>query len=120
MPKLATDLKAPNRTEGAEQFARELAFHVQCSSLSHQQVQCEVLFGARRRARARRRSPARCSALVGVGEDAGARGLQSGAVAMCSSARVGVGEGAEACSSINSGRPGALLGSSVAFGSGCG
>ena len=31
-----------------------------------------------------------------------------GAEAMCSSARVGVGEGAEACSSINSGRPGAL------------
>ena len=35
-------------------------------------------------------------------------------------ARVGVGEDAEACSSINSGRRGALLGSSVAFGSGCG
>ena len=49
-----------------------------------------------------------------------ARGLYSGVVAMCSSARAGVGEGAEACSSINSGRPGALLGSSVAFGSGCG
>ena len=43
-----------------------------------------------------------------------------GAEPMCSSARVGVGEGAEACSSINFGRPGALLGSSVAFGSGCG
>ena len=43
-----------------------------------------------------------------------------GAEAMFSSARVGVGVGAEACSSINSGRPGALLGSSVAFGSGCG
>jgi hypothetical protein len=43
-----------------------------------------------------------------------------GAEAMCSSARVGVGEGAEACSSINSGRPWALLGSSVAFDSGCG
>jgi len=41
-------------------------------------------------------------------------------VAMCSSARVGVGEGLVACSSINFGRPGALLGSSVAFGSGCG
>ena len=38
-----------------------------------------------------------------------------GAEAMCSSARVGVGEGAGACSSINFGRPGALLGSSVAF-----
>ena len=57
---------------------------------------------------------------VGVGEGAGARGLKSGVVAMCSSARVGVGEGAGACSSINFGRPGALLGSSVAFGSGCG
>ena len=43
-----------------------------------------------------------------------------GAEAMCSSARVGDGEGAEAGSSINFGRPGALLGSSVAFGSGCG
>ena len=32
----------------------------------------------------------------------------------------GVGEGAEACSSANSGQPGALLSSSVAFGSGCG
>ena len=31
-----------------------------------------------------------------------------------------LGEGAGACSSINPGRPGALLGSSVAFGSGCG
>ena len=57
---------------------------------------------------------------VGVGEGAGARGLQSGVVAMCSSARVGVGEGAEACSSTKSGRHGAILGSSVAFGSGCG
>ena len=36
-----------------------------------------------------------------VGEGAEARGLQSGVVAMCSSARVGVGEGAEACSSMN-------------------
>ena len=50
-----------------------------------------------------------------------------GAGAMCSSARVGVGEGgvgegAEACSSTNFGPPRALLvlGSSVAFGSGCG
>ena len=43
-----------------------------------------------------------------------------GAEAMFSSARVGVGVGAEDCSSINFGRPGALLGSSVAFGSGCG
>ena len=60
------------------------------------------------------------SARVGVGEVAGARGLQSGVVAMCSSARVGVGEGAEACSFIDFGRPKALLGSLVAFGSGCG
>ena len=47
-------------------------------------------------------------------------GPQPGVVAMCSSARFGVGEGAVACSSINFGRPGALLGSSVAFGSGYG
>ena len=84
----------------------------------------EVFLGAcRREEEARGRkicSPARCSALVGVGEGAGARDLQFGAVAMCSSARVGVGEDAEAYSFINSGRPGALLGSSVAFGSGCG
>ena len=65
-------------------------------------------------------SPERFPARVGVGEGAGARGLQSVVVAMCSSARVGVGEGAEACSSTNYGRPGAVLGSSVAFGSGCG
>jgi len=39
---------------------------------------------------------------------------------MSSSARVGVSEGLVACSSINFGRPGAQLGSSVAFGSGCG
>ena len=88
-----------------------------CSS-----VTCGVLFGARRRATPTRAicSPERCSVRVGVGEGAGARGLKSGVVAMCSSARVGVGEGAEACSSIHSGRPGALLGSTVAFGSGCG
>ena len=45
-----------------------------------------------------------------------------GAEAICSSARVGVGEGAGACSSTNYGPPRALLvlGSSVAFGSGCG
>jgi len=42
--------------------------------------------------------------------------MQSGVVAMCSSARVGVGEGVEACSFINFGRPGVLLGSLVAFG----
>ena len=65
-------------------------------------------------------SPAKCSARVGVGEGAWARGLQSGVVPMCSSARVGVGEGAGACSYTNFGRPGALLGSSVAFGAGCG
>jgi len=35
-------------------------------------------------------------------------GPQPGVVAMCSSARVGVGEGAVACSSIDFGRPGAL------------
>ena len=52
-------------------------------------VTCDVLFGARRRARAWRReicSPARCSARVGVGEGAGARGLQFSVVAMCYSA----------------------------------
>jgi len=68
------------------------------------QATCEVLFGARRRARARRRticSPARCLARVGVGEGAGARGLQSSVVPVCSSARVGVGKGAEAYSSIS-------------------
>ena len=65
-------------------------------------------------------SPARCSAHVGVSEGAGARGLQSGVVAMCFSARVGVGEGEEVFSSTDFGRPRALLGSSVAFGSGCG
>jgi len=58
-----------------------------------------VLFGASRRGRGR--------------EARG--GLQPGR-AKFSSVRVGVGEGAEACSSINSGRPGALLGSSVTFG----
>ena len=46
-------------------------------------------------------------------------GPQPGVMAMCSSVRVGVGEDFVACSSINFGRPGALLGSSVAFGSGC-
>ena len=39
---------------------------------------------------------------------------------MSFSARVGVGEGLVACSSNNFGRPWALLGSLVAFGSGCG
>jgi len=65
---------------------------------------CEVLFGARRRARARRRaiySPARCSARVGVGESARARSLQSGVVAMCFSSRVGVGETARARSALS-------------------
>jgi len=109
---------------------------------------CEVLFGARRRARARRRticSPARCSACrrgrrrggLQVHNPASWRcvprcvsawakarwpewpaGPQPGVVAMSSSARVG--EGLVAYSSISFGRPGALLGSSVAFGSGCG
>ena len=52
----------------------------------------------------------------------GARSLQPGVTARCSRARDGVGEDAESCSSINSGLPGAQLGSSVAFafGSGCG
>jgi len=36
-------------------------------------------------------------------------GPQPGVVAMCSLARIGVGEGAVACSSIDFGRPGALL-----------
>ena len=65
-------------------------------------------------------SSGRCSARVGVGEGAGARGLQSGVVAMYSSARVGVGKGAEACSISALGGLGRHLGSSVAFGSGCG
>ena len=63
-------------------------------------VKCEVFFGARSSLRR-----------AAAGEGAGA---------MCSSARVGEGEGAGACSSINFGWPGALLGGSVAFGSGCG
>jgi len=46
------------------------------------------------------------------------QGLLYGVVAMCSSASVGVGEGAEAFSSANFGRPGALLDSSVVFSSG--
>ena len=98
---------------------------------------------ARRWARARRRtifSPARCSACrrgrgrggLQVHNPASWRcaprcvsawakarwpaGPRPGVVAMSSSARVGVGEGVVACSSINFGRPGALLGSSVAFG----
>jgi len=58
---------------------------------------------------------ARCStARVGVGEDAVATARRRGDVFP------GVGEGALACSSINSGRSGALLGSSVELGSGCG
>jgi len=64
------------------------------------------------------------SEVLGVSAWAKARwpaGPQPGVVAMCSSACVGVGEGlVVACSSINFGRPGELLGSSVAFGSGCG
>ena len=90
----------------------------------------EVFFGASRRVRGRearrglqpgdvqsslRRAPA--------GEGAEARrpaGPQPGVVVIFSSVRVGVGEGLVACGSINFGRPGALLGSSVAFGSGCG
>ena len=109
-----------------------------------------IIAGARRWARARRRticSPARCSACRRwrrrgglqvhnpaswrcvprcVSAFAKARwpelppGPQPGVVGMSSSARVGVGEGLVACSSINFGQPGALLGSSVAFGSGCG
>ena len=98
--------------------------------------------GARRRARARRREARqglrpgdvrsslwRAAAGEGTKRDEVCSHVRSslrrgapgeGAEAMCSSARVGVGVGAEACSSINFGRPGALLGSSVAFGSGCG
>ena len=87
----------------------------------------EVLFGARRRARAR--SAARSRGAEGAELPREARRVQlrahvsaagEGAEAMCSSTRVGEGEGAEAGSSTNFGRPGALLGSSVAFGSGCG
>ena len=66
--------------------------------------------GARRRARARRRticSPARCSACRRWRRRGGLR------VHNTASWRL-------ACGSINFGRPGALLGSSVAFGSGCG
>ena len=44
-------------------------------------------------------------------------GPQPGVVAMYSSLRIGVGKDAEAFGSINFGRPGALLSSSVAFGS---
>ena len=77
-------------------------FYVQCSSITP----AGAVWSSLRRAAA--------------GEGAEAHDLQSGVVAMCSSARVSVGEGAEARSSANSGRPGALLHSSVAFGSGCG
>ena len=102
----------------------------------------EVFFGASRRVRGResrrglqpgdvrsslRRAPAGEGAEahdrarhVGVGEGAVACRSQPGVVAMFTLARVGVGEGLVACSSINFGRSGALLGSSVAFGSSCG
>ena len=91
---------------------KELAFHVQCSSLTTPGVVWSSLW----RAAAGEGAEAHDLQPGEVGEGAGARGLRSGVVAMCSSARVGVGEGAEACSSTNFGRPGALLGSSVAFG----
>jgi len=85
---------------------------------------CEVLFGAQRRARARRHttcSPARCSARVGVGEGAGARDLRTDVVVMCSSARAGVGKAWRPAAPLT---PGGLgrhwAASSVAFGSGRG
>ena len=110
---------------------------------------CEVFFGAWRRARARRRtifSPAWCSARVGVGEGAGARGLavrrrgevsfgasragrrrcglqvHSPALWRCVSRRVSARAKARMLAAlyINSGRPGALLDSSLVFGPGCG
>jgi len=52
----------------------------------------------------------RCSARVGVGEGAGARGLQSGVLAMCSSACVGVGEVAVACRTTARRRGSVILG----------
>ena len=130
MPELATDLKAPNRMKDAEQFARRRlccddvrASVSRAEFLSHNS-RCSVKFSSARGggegAEAHDLHPARCLARVGVGEGAGTRDQQSGVVAMCSSARVGVGEGAEVYSSTDFGRPGALLGSSVAFGSGCG
>ena len=93
--------------------------HVQCSSLTP----AGVVWSSLRRAAAGEGAAAhniQPGEGAGVGKGAGAQGLQSGVVAMCSSARVRVGEGAKACSSTNSGRPWALLGSSVAFRSGCG
>ena len=99
----------------------ELALHVQCSSLTPAGVVWSSLrrAAAGEGAEAHDLQPGEVFGACRRGEGAGARGLQSGVVAMCSSVRVGVGEGAGACSSTNSGRPGALLGSSVAFGSGC-
>ena len=80
---------------------------------------CSSVMGAR--ARAKRGKVARRGLQLGdVRSSLRRAAAGEGAEAMCSSARVGVGEGAEACSSIIFGRPGALLGSSVAFGSGCG
>jgi len=95
----------------------------------------EVFLGARRRGQeawgrvAKARSAARSqsgavamwpSARFGVGKGAVACGSNARPRGDVLSAHVGVGEDAEACSSISSGCPGALLGSSVAFGSGCG
>jgi len=80
---------------------------------------CSSVMGAR--ARAKRGKVARRGLQLGdVRSSLRRAAAGEGAEAMCSSARVGVGEGAEAFSSTNFGRPGALLGSSVAFGSGCG
>ena len=154
----------------------ELAFHVQCPSLTPEGVVCSSLwraaagegaeahdlqpgevFGACRRGRrrwgarslVRRRSDVFFGACrrrrrrggLGMSTAPKARGAEGaelpresrrvqlrahvaaageGAEAICSLARVGVGEGAGACSSTNSGSPRALLGTSVAFGSGCG
>ena len=96
--------------------------HVHCSSLTPAGVVWSSLrrAAAGEGAEAQDLQPVEALGACRVGEGAGARGLQSGVVAICSSARVGVGEGAEACSFVNFGRPWALLGSSVAFGSGCG
>ena len=107
----------------APMFQALPAFHVQCSSPL---TPAGVVWSSLRRAAAGEGAEANdlqsgeVSGACRSGRRRWARGLQSGVVAMCSSARVGVGEGAEACSSTSFRRPGALLGSLVAFGSGCG
>ena len=100
----------------APKFRALQEFHVQCSSLTP----AGVVRSSIRRAAAGEGPEAQPGEVLGACRRGRRRCLQSDVVAMCSSARVGVGEGAEACSSVNFGRPGALLGSSVAFGSGCG